>query len=107
MKQENIPGLFFCCVLFGGMESNNIIEPSDNLITYFPGECKEYMKRYMNCLKENNNDNSKCRTESKDYLQCRMDRYNLKFPFYSFYQYLKSYLRRHSVTFPYFFSPSH
>jgi len=38
------------------------------------GECKEYMKRYMNCLKENNNDNSKCRTESKDYLQCRMDR---------------------------------
>lgn len=39
------------------------------------GECKEYMKKYMNCLKKNNNDNHKCRTESKDYLQCRMDRY--------------------------------
>ena len=38
------------------------------------GECKEYMKKYMNCLKKNNNDNHKCRTESKDYLQCRMDR---------------------------------
>lgn len=39
------------------------------------GECKEYMKRYMKCLRENNNGNHLCRTESKDYLQCRMDRY--------------------------------
>lgn len=38
------------------------------------GECKEYMKRYMKCLRENNNGNHLCRTESKDYLRCRMDR---------------------------------
>lgn len=38
------------------------------------GECKEYMKRYMDCLKQNNNDNHSCRFESRDYLQCRMDR---------------------------------
>ncbi|KAL9956147.1 hypothetical protein ACROYT_G037586 [Oculina patagonica] len=38
------------------------------------GECKEYMKKYMKCLRENNNGNHMCRTESKNYLQCRMDR---------------------------------
>ncbi|XP_068674944.1 cytochrome c oxidase assembly protein COX19-like isoform X2 [Montipora capricornis] len=38
------------------------------------GECKEYMKRYMNCLKKNNSDYHLCRSESKDYLQCRMER---------------------------------
>jgi len=38
------------------------------------GECKEYMKRYMKCLRENDNGNHMCRAESKDYLQCRMDR---------------------------------
>ena len=48
------------------------------------GECKEHMKRYMNCLKQNNNDNHMCRTESKDYLQCRMDRYTFN-QFYTFF----------------------
>lgn len=38
------------------------------------GECKEYMVKFLSCLKQCNNDNSRCREESKAYLQCRMDR---------------------------------
>ena len=37
------------------------------------------MKRYMKCLRENNNGNHMCREESKNYLQCRMDRYSTYF----------------------------
>lgn len=37
------------------------------------GVCKATMLRYMICLRENKNDNSKCRKEAKDYLGCRMD----------------------------------
>ena len=36
------------------------------------GECKEFMNRYMDCLKKFNYDNADCRVESKAYLQCRM-----------------------------------
>lgn len=38
------------------------------------GECKEFMLRYMKCLRENNMNNTNCRTVSKEYLQCRMDK---------------------------------
>ena len=38
------------------------------------GECKENMVKYMQCLRENKMQNSQCRDESKEYLQCRMDR---------------------------------
>ncbi|KZS18483.1 Phosphopantothenoylcysteine decarboxylase [Daphnia magna] len=38
------------------------------------GECKRFMLRYMICLRENNNQNSKCREVSKDYLDCRMQK---------------------------------
>ncbi|KAI8063217.1 hypothetical protein BC940DRAFT_307840 [Gongronella butleri] len=38
------------------------------------GECKEYMKVYMQCLRENKNNNGACRELSKAYLQCRMDK---------------------------------
>ncbi|XP_064393633.1 cytochrome c oxidase assembly protein COX19-like [Halichondria panicea] len=38
------------------------------------GECKEFMVKYMRCLKNHSNDNSLCRDESKSYLQCRMER---------------------------------
>lgn len=31
------------------------------------------MLRYMSCLRENKDDNSLCREESKKYLNCRMD----------------------------------
>ena len=35
-----------------------------------------YLKNYycQVCLSENNHKNSECRQQSKDYLQCRMDR---------------------------------
>lgn len=38
------------------------------------GECKEFMIKYMKCLRQNENNNSKCRGDSKRYLECRMDR---------------------------------
>jgi len=37
-------------------------------------ECRGFMARYMRCLRENHSSSSLCRLESKDYLQCRMDR---------------------------------
>lgn len=37
------------------------------------GHCKKVMINYMVCLTKNDNDNSKCRQEAKDYLGCRMD----------------------------------
>ncbi|GAV02119.1 hypothetical protein RvY_12721 [Ramazzottius varieornatus] len=36
------------------------------------GECKINMESYMKCLSDNKYDNSKCRLEAKDYLDCRM-----------------------------------
>ncbi|KAI8490699.1 hypothetical protein Bbelb_314920 [Branchiostoma belcheri] len=36
------------------------------------GECKEFMRKYMRCLRDNLGENTKCRVESKDYLECRM-----------------------------------
>ncbi|KAG7257754.1 hypothetical protein CRUP_028770 [Coryphaenoides rupestris] len=37
------------------------------------GECKAFKDAFMTCLSANRFDNSKCRLQSKDYLQCRMD----------------------------------
>ncbi|XP_026480558.1 cytochrome c oxidase assembly protein COX19-like [Ctenocephalides felis] len=37
------------------------------------GQCKLFMIKYMRCLRENRNDNSKCRDEAQSYLGCRMD----------------------------------
>jgi cytochrome c oxidase assembly protein subunit 19 len=37
------------------------------------GHCKKLMLKYMQCLRSKNDDNSMCRDESKNYLQCRMD----------------------------------
>jgi len=37
-------------------------------------ECKEFMAKYMRCLRENHSNGSLCRLQAKDYLQCRMDR---------------------------------
>uniref|UniRef100_A0A7R9VJK0 CHCH domain-containing protein n=1 Tax=Pseudictyota dubia TaxID=2749911 RepID=A0A7R9VJK0_9STRA len=37
-------------------------------------ECKPYMEKYLECLKEERNKHHKCRDLSKEYLQCRMDR---------------------------------
>ncbi|NP_001104010.1 cytochrome c oxidase assembly protein COX19 [Danio rerio] len=38
------------------------------------GECKSFKEVYMQCLRNNHFDNSRCRIESKEYLECRMDR---------------------------------
>ena len=35
--------------------------------------CKTFFHKYMNCLRTNRDDNSACRIQAKDYLQCRMD----------------------------------
>lgn len=37
------------------------------------GECTAYKESFMKCLKEKGFDNSKCRMQSKEYLECRMD----------------------------------
>ncbi|KAI8882261.1 hypothetical protein K501DRAFT_101990 [Backusella circina FSU 941] len=37
------------------------------------GDCTQFMKAYVKCLKENKNNNGMCREFSKAYLQCRMD----------------------------------
>jgi cytochrome c oxidase assembly protein subunit 19 len=37
------------------------------------GHCKKYMLKYFSCLRENRDDNSQCREESKSYLNCRME----------------------------------
>ncbi|XP_026735121.1 cytochrome c oxidase assembly protein COX19 [Trichoplusia ni] len=37
------------------------------------GLCKKSMTKYMKCLFNNDNNNSMCREESKEYLACRMD----------------------------------
>ncbi|GAA6050099.1 hypothetical protein JCM3770_001371 [Rhodotorula araucariae] len=38
------------------------------------GECKDYMVRYLKCMKANKQQSTECRHLSKDYLKCRMDR---------------------------------
>ncbi|KAI4872375.1 hypothetical protein NFI96_033640 [Prochilodus magdalenae] len=38
------------------------------------GECKVFKETFMRCLRENNFDNSLCRLQSKEYLECRMER---------------------------------
>jgi hypothetical protein len=37
------------------------------------GHCKKHMLKSFNCLHKNRNDNSACKTESKEYLNCRME----------------------------------
>ena len=38
------------------------------------GECKSKMKEYLKCLKVEKQDHYACKTLSRAYLQCRMDR---------------------------------
>lgn len=37
-------------------------------------ECKPFVKNFLQCLKENNNDHFYCREFSKAYLNCRMEK---------------------------------
>ncbi|XP_075035730.1 cytochrome c oxidase assembly protein COX19 [Mixophyes fleayi] len=38
------------------------------------GECKPLKETFMKCLRENRFQSSLCREESKEYLECRMER---------------------------------
>ncbi|XP_023569198.1 cytochrome c oxidase assembly protein COX19 [Octodon degus] len=38
------------------------------------GECKGFKEKFMKCLRDNNFENALCRNESKEYLECRMER---------------------------------
>ncbi|PWN21769.1 hypothetical protein BCV69DRAFT_232567, partial [Microstroma glucosiphilum] len=38
------------------------------------GECTSVMREYMTCLKQNKQDNGKCRHLSRRYLECRMEK---------------------------------
>ncbi|RUP45863.1 putative cytochrome c oxidase assembly protein Cox19 [Jimgerdemannia flammicorona] len=38
------------------------------------GECTHFMKKFLQCLKDNKGDNGACRHMSKSYLLCRMDK---------------------------------
>ncbi|XP_071813108.1 cytochrome c oxidase assembly protein COX19-like [Apostichopus japonicus] len=38
------------------------------------GECRKFKEIYMECIRNNRYNSHKCRMESKQYLECRMDR---------------------------------
>ena len=38
------------------------------------GECKSFMIDFLNCLKENRGSHGRCKSLSKSYLTCRMER---------------------------------
>ncbi|KAM3578812.1 Cytochrome c oxidase assembly protein cox19 [Umbelopsis sp. WA50703] len=38
------------------------------------GECKDFMKEYIKCVRANKNNNGACRELSRAYLQCRMEK---------------------------------
>jgi cytochrome c oxidase assembly protein subunit 19 len=38
------------------------------------GECKQFMTRYLDCLKKNSSASSECRHLNRDYLDCRMQK---------------------------------
>mmetsp|Transcript_35403 Transcript_35403/g.36069 ORF Transcript_35403/g.36069 Transcript_35403/m.36069 type:complete len:112 (+) Transcript_35403:215-550(+) len=38
------------------------------------GECKQFMKIYLSCVKEAKGDHFPCKNKSKAYLECRMDK---------------------------------
>lgn len=48
-----------------------------SLLFVVAGECKAFKEKFMKCLKDNSYDNSMCRLQSKDYLECRMDKWVL------------------------------
>ena len=42
---------------------------------YHSGECKDYMKVYLDCLRKNGSNSTPCRPLNRDYLDCRMNKY--------------------------------
>ncbi|XP_075383748.1 cytochrome c oxidase assembly protein COX19 isoform X2 [Tenrec ecaudatus] len=37
------------------------------------GECKRFQEKFMKCLRDSHFESARCRSESKDYLECRME----------------------------------
>ncbi|RMZ95833.1 cytochrome c oxidase assembly COX19 [Brachionus plicatilis] len=54
-----------------------IFQPKPPIQGSFPldheGECKRPMLEYMLCMQREKNDSSKCRSQAKEYLNCRMN----------------------------------
>jgi hypothetical protein len=48
--------------------------PSSPSMSLSTGECTSVMREYMTCLKQNKQDNGKCRHLSRRYLECRMEK---------------------------------
>lgn len=56
-----------------------MLQPSCPLLFIFLGECTAFKDRFMKCLRDQGFDNSKCRLQSKEYLECRMDQWEMLF----------------------------
>jgi hypothetical protein len=52
-----------------------VICPTPDAHHPFAGECKEYMKVYLDCLRKNGSNSTPCRILNRDYLDCRMNKY--------------------------------
>ncbi|KAF5929351.1 hypothetical protein HPG69_009316, partial [Diceros bicornis minor] len=51
------------------------VRARENDVLFFVlGECKSFKEKFMKCLRDNNFENALCRNESKEYLECRMER---------------------------------
>lgn len=50
------------------------IGPHESSLTRTPGECQQYMKVYLDCLKKNGSNSTPCRAFNRDYLDCRMNK---------------------------------
>ncbi|KAL7979248.1 hypothetical protein Chor_015272, partial [Crotalus horridus] len=44
------------------------------VFVFFTGECTLFKEKFMKCLQANHFENGLCRQESKEYLECRMER---------------------------------
>jgi cytochrome c oxidase assembly protein subunit 19 len=55
-----------------------IFQPKPPIEGSFPldheGECKKEMLEYLICMSKANNQNTKCREQAKEYLNCRMNK---------------------------------
>ncbi|XP_062041561.1 cytochrome c oxidase assembly protein COX19 isoform X2 [Lepus europaeus] len=38
------------------------------------GECQRFKEKFLRCLRESGFENASCRKQSKEYLECRMER---------------------------------
>lgn len=48
--------------------------PREELTNNGAGECKDFMRVYLDCLRKNEHNSTPCRHLNRDYLDCRMNR---------------------------------